>query len=99
MATRPTRPRSSPLSLFDYGKTGNERGESIVEEECCDTCDYPVLFTRRDLAAILLEHNKLQGRVAHFRSNASPYNTMYVRLIMGVVRNFTALFFENMIFP
>ena len=59
---------------------GGKKGE--CEEfagEICDDRKTPVLLhTASDLADVLVEYNKLEGRLLQFTSNHSPLSTMYV---------------------
>jgi hypothetical protein len=72
-----TRSRVSPV----WG-VGRKEGESTkFTDECFDDSKTPavLLHTASDLAEVLVEHNKLQGRLLQFTSNQDPLSsTTYV---------------------
>lgn len=74
--TEATRQSSALSPLCECGKvmTGG-RGERCCREQDSN----PVIHTIDDLTEILLEHNKLQARLAQFTSNISPSRTTYDR--------------------
>lgn len=76
--------RSFPKTSFFTEAKRQSSALSIVngdreEGNCIKNDSNPVLHTRNDLTDILLEHNKLQARLAQFTSNISPSSTAYVR--------------------
>lgn len=79
-----TQSRSFPkTSFFTEAKRQNSALSTVngdrEEGNCRKNDSNPVLHTRTDLTDILLEHNKLQARLAQFMSNISPSSTAYVR--------------------
>ena len=70
-----TEPRAS--LVCEYGGKKEECGK-FVDGDCDDYKTPVLLHTTSDLAEVLVEYNKLQGRLLQFTSNHSPLDTMYV---------------------